>query len=298
MVNGMTYAQLFQQIEEQLTRAGCDSPSFDAVCLLADIGGLPPRGLPAADRRTLDEAQMEAVLAATNARAEGRPLQYILGEWDFLALTLAVGEGVLIPRPDTELLCETAALWLDTHASASSTVLDLCAGSGCVGLGVASLCKVPVQVTAVELSEVAFPYLQKNIARYPQYAVQAVKADVLRDAADFTAGYTAILSNPPYIPTRDLPHLMREVQREPKMALDGAEDGLQFYRVIADEWVGKLQDGGLCAVEVGVGQAADVAALFKAAGLCDVTIHRDLGGIPRVVMGIKNANLLRGREKT
>ncbi len=287
MVNGMTYARLFRQIEEQLTRAGCDSPSFDAVCLLSDIGGLPPRGLPATDERGLNEAQTAAVLVAANARAAGRPLQYILGKWDFLALTLAVGDGVLIPRPDTELLCETAAVWLDAHGGAFPSVLDLCAGSGCVGLGVASLCKVPVCVTAVELSEAAFPYLQKNIARYPQYAVRAVKADVLRDAADFTTSYTAILSNPPYIPTGDLPHLMREVQHEPKMALDGAENGLRFYRVIADKWIEKLQDGGLCAVEVGVGQAADVAALLKEAGLFDVTIHRDLGGIPRVVMGIK-----------
>jgi len=287
MVSDMTYASLFRQIEEQLTRAGCDSPSFDAVCLLSDIGGLPPRGLPTADDRTVTDEQAAAVRDAAAARAEGRPLQYILGEWEFLALTLAVGDGVLIPRPDTELLCETAAAWLDQRGGNTATVLDLCAGSGCVGLGVASLCRTPLQVTAVELSDAAFPYLQKNIARYPQYAVTATKADVLRDAARFDKGYTAVLSNPPYIPTGDLPHLMREVQREPKMALDGDTDGLRFYRVIAEEWVNKLQDGGLCAVEVGVGQADDVATLFTAAGLTDIAIHRDLGGIPRVVMGVK-----------
>ncbi len=287
MVNTMTYAQLFRQIEEQLTRAGCDSPSFDAVCLLSDIGGLPPRGLPAADERSLGDTQAAAVLAAAESRAAGRPLQYILGQWDFLTLTLAVGEGVLIPRPDTELLCETAAAWLDAHGGESPAVLDLCAGSGCVGLGVASLCQTSVRVTEVELSDAAFPYLQKNIARYPQYALRAVKADVLQGAEAFAAEYTAILSNPPYIPTADLPQLMREVQHEPRMALDGDADGLRFYRVIANVWVKKLQAGGLCAVEVGIGQAEAVAALFQAAGLSEITVHRDLGGIPRVVMGIK-----------
>ncbi len=287
MVSDMTYSSLFRQIEEQLTRAGCDSPSFDAVCLLSDIGGLPPRGLPTADDRTVTDVQAAAVRDAAAARAEGRPLQYILGEWEFLALTLAVGEGVLVPRPDTELLCETAAAWLNQRGDDTATVLDLCAGSGCVGLGVASLCNLSVQVTAVELSDDAFPYLQKNIARYPQYTVTATKADVLRDAARFQKDYTAILSNPPYIPTGDLPHLMREVQHEPKMALDGDADGLRFYRVIAEEWIEKLQDDGLCAVEVGVGQADDVAALFKAAGLTDIVIHRDLSNIPRVVMGVK-----------
>lgn len=289
MVSGMTYACLFRQIEEQLTRAGCDSPSFDAVCLLADIGGLPPRGLPAADERPVGEAAVGAVLAAASARADGRPLQYILGEWEFLSLTLAVGEGVLIPRPDTELLCEVAAARLNDRGGEGLRVLDLCAGSGCVGLGVASLCHASPCVTALELSENAFPYLQKNIARYPQYTVQAVRADVLRDAASFEGPYTAILSNPPYIPTADLPLLMREVQHEPTMALDGASDGLLFYRAIVKDWVPKLCDGGFCAVEVGIGQAADVAAMFTRAGLCDVEIHTDLGGVDRVVMGTKKS---------
>ena len=101
----------------------------------------------------------------------------------------------------------------------------------------------------MELSDAAFSYLEKNIARYPQYAVRAVKADVWRDAASFTEEYTAILSNPPYIPTADLPQLMREVQHEPTMALDGDTDGLRFYRVIANEWVPRLRAGGVCAVE-------------------------------------------------
>lgn len=287
----MTVAQLYRRVRERLEQAGCDSPAFDASCLLAAFGGVPSIGLPGADERAVSESAQTAVMVAANERATGRPLQYILGEWDFLALTLSVGEGVLIPRPDTELLCEVASDWLNAHhEEAPARVLDLCAGSGCVGLGVASLCRSPVQVTAVEWSDEARRFLDRNIARYPQYDVTPCKADVLRDAALFSGGYTALLSNPPYIPTADLDGLMREVQREPRMALDGgAGDGLQFYRVIAADWVQKLVCGGLCAVEVGIYQADAVAALFAGAGLQNIRIVPDLAGIPRVVAGEKGA---------
>ena len=258
---------LLCRVREMLTAAGCEDADFDARCLLEDI------------------REPEAVLAAAARRAAGEPLQYILGEWDFLTLTLAVGPGVLIPRPDTERLCEVAAEWLAAHALPGDRVLDLCAGTGCVGLGVASLCPVPLQVTAVELSPEAMFYLKKNVARYPRYSVTPVTGDVLREADRFPAGWAAILSNPPYIPTGDLPGLMREVQHEPKMALDGDGDGLRFYRAIAADWAGKLRPGGLCALEVGIGQAEAVAELLKGAGLENIRITDDYAGIPRVVSG-------------
>ena len=265
-----------------LTEAGCEDAAFDARCLLEDLGGLP-RG-HAADDTLLTAAGEAALATALTQRLDGRPLQYILGEWDFLALTLKVGEGVLIPRPDTELLCEVAAeqLWEKT----APRVLDLCAGSGCVGLGVASLCPDAV-VTAVELSEDALGYLKQNVLHYPDYAVTVRQADVLTDYAAFDGTYDAILSNPPYIPTADLASLQKEVRREPRMALDGDADGLAFYRTIAEHWCGKLASGGFCAVEVGIGQAEEVAALFAAQGLENTGIYLDLAGIPRVVLARK-----------
>ena len=266
----------------RLTDAGCEDAGFDARCLLEDFGGLP-RGRRA-DDTPLTGAQESVLAAALEERAEGRPLQYILGEWEFLSLTLKVGEGVLIPRPDTELLCETAARHL-AHRPAPR-VLDLCAGTGCVGLGVASL--VPdARVTAVELSEDALPYLTENVARYPAYHMTVQKGDVLADHGAFSGPYDAILSNPPYIPTGDLAGLQREVQREPQMALDGTADGLAFYRTIAEHWCEKLAPDGFCAVEVGAGQAEGVAALFAAKGLKTVDILPDLAGIDRVVVARK-----------
>lgn len=266
----------------RLAAVGCEDAAFDARCLLEDLGGLP-RG-HAADDTPLTAEQETVLDTALAQRAAGRPLQYILGQWDFLALTLKVGEGVLIPRPDTELLCEVAADNL--RGKTAPRVLDLCAGSGCVGLGVASLCP-SAQVTAVELSADALPYLRENVSRYSQYAVTVRQGDVLADFAAFDGPYDAILSNPPYIPTADLPTLQREVRHEPNMALDGAADGLTFYRTIAEHWCGKLAPDGFCAVEVGVGQADDVAALFAAAGLETTAIYPDLAGIPRVVLARK-----------
>lgn len=278
----MTRRDWYTRAVSRLTDRGCEDAAFDAKCLLEDLGGLP-RG-HASDATPLTDEQTATLARALDERAAGRPLQYILGEWDFLTLTLAVGEGVLIPRADTETLCEEAARRL--AGLDSPRVLDLCAGSGCVGLGLASLYP-SAQVTAVELSEEALPYLRRNVARYPQYAVTVKKANVLRDADAFDGGFDAILSNPPYIPTGDLAGLMREVRHEPTMAFDGDEDGLLFYRAIAKRWLPKLKNGGVCAVEVGIGQAAEVAAMFKAAGLTDLHITRDLGGVERVVSGIK-----------
>ncbi len=278
----VTFAALAAELAARFTAAGIEDAAFEVRCLLEDIGGMPRGGVPS---ETAVPSQAEAaVRAAAAERMCGRPLQYILGEWDFLSLTLCVGEGVLIPRADTEILCEAAAAAL--KAVPAPRVLDLCAGSGCVGLGVASL--LPrCTVTAIEVSDAAFAFLEKNIARYPQYTVKAVKADILTDHTAFDGAYDAILSNPPYIPAADIAGLMREVQNEPRLALDGGADGLTFYRAILAHWVPKLQAGGLCAVEIGFDQGDAVNRLFGEAGLVGCRVIKDYGGNDRVVLGYR-----------
>lgn len=275
-----TVKELFTQIEQQLQVGGCDSPTFDTTCLLEDIGGIGRGQVQRSWDRVLPDAVCTAVLAAAKRRAVGEPLQYILGTWDFLSLTLSVGDGVLIPRPETEQLCELVAERL--QGVAHPRVLDLCSGSGCIALGVASLCP-EATVSAVEKSETAFSYLQRNLARYPSLAVTATRGDVLTDAAAFTDTVDAIVSNPPYIPSADLAALQREVQHEPKMALDGGEDGLVFYRAIAESWAPHLRSGGFVAVEIGIGEAEDVCRIFTEAGLTNVQIFRDFAGIERII---------------
>lgn len=275
-----TVGELYRQIETLLRHSGCDSPAFDAACLLEDIGNIGRNQLAARAQQPIAVPMFQRVWEAAQRRAAGEPLQYLLGTWDFLTLTLEVGKGVLIPRPETELLCEIAAEKLAVFSEPH--VWDLCAGSGCVGLGIASLCP-SATVTAVEYSDAALLYLQRNAARYPSLHVSVSRADVLHDASLYCGPVQAIVSNPPYIPTAELPSLQREVQHEPSLALDGGEDGLQFYRVIASEWTKQVVSGGFVAVEVGVGQAQAVSDLFCAAGLVRTEIHPDFSGISRVV---------------
>ncbi|MBE6762981.1 MAG: peptide chain release factor N(5)-glutamine methyltransferase [Ruminococcaceae bacterium] len=279
----MTVSDVFKTVRNTLEKAGCDSPAFDACCLLEDLAYLPRGRRLESDETILTAETVQKVLKAASRRANGEPLQYILGEWEFLTLTLSVGKGVLIPRPDTELLCEVAAEQLKNLLH--PTVLDLCAGSGCVGLGLCSLLPV-ASVTEVELSEDAAVYLRQNLKRYPAFDAQLVTDDVLSPSKTYLP-VDAILSNPPYIPTADIGGLMREVQHEPKMALDGDADGLRFYRAITNNWLPYLKQGGLLAVEIGIGQAADVKALFETAGLHHIAVYRDLGGVERVVTGRK-----------
>ena len=282
-MNTMTVSDLFKTVRNTLEKAGCDSPAFDARCLLEDFAMLPRGRYPETDDTPLSQGAVQSVLDATSRRAKGEPLQYILGEWDFLTLTLTVGEGVLIPRSDTELLCEVVAEQLkDTP---HPKVFDLCAGSGCVGLGLCSLLP-DASVTEVELSEKAAMYLRQNIARYPGFDVCLVMDDVLLPSMQYPLA-DAILSNPPYIPTADIAGLMREVQHEPKMALDGDADGLRFYRAITKKWLPYLKTGGLLAVEIGIGQAMDVKAVFESAALHEIAVYRDAAGIERVVTGRK-----------
>ncbi len=285
-MTGMQVSELYKQAVALLESAACDSPEFDVTCLLEDIGGLGRGKVPFCMPRELDKPTCDRVLVAVHKRANGEPLQYLLGTWDFLSLTLAVGEGVLIPRPETELLCQTVADWLfNCYHGTHATVWDLCAGTGCVGLGIASLYP-NCDVTEYEVSPEAAVYLQKNIAAHPQFSATAVYANILTDFDRFSGPVDVIVSNPPYIPKADLASLQREVQYEPRLALDGG-DGYTFYRAIAKHWIPKLNNGGFASVEIGIGQGDTVCELFRAAGLNNVQCIKDFAGIDRVVFGQK-----------
>ena len=221
-------------------------------------------------------------LALLRRRAAGEPVQYLLGEWDFMGLTFAVGPGVLIPRPETELLAETAIACL--RGRQKPRVLELCGGSGCIAIAVAKALP-QAEITVLELSGDAMSYLQKNIARHGVKNVTAVQGDALSPPPTIAGRYDAILSNPPYIARSELPTLQREVRREPAMALDGGADGLDFYRGFNGIYPKMLTDGGLLLYEIGEEQGDAVAALLREAGLERVSVLRDLYGLPRDVLG-------------
>ncbi len=282
----MTHRELYLLARQRLGQAGVDSPGVDAALLAEKFLGLDRRGLALHGEEEADSPQEEAFLTALRDREARRPLQYILGSWEFLGMDLSLGEGVLVPREDTIVLVETLASRL--KGTPAPCGLDLCAGTGAVALGLLTM--VPdCSARCVEVSQKALPYLEENLGRYGQGRVTAFAGDVLsrETAAAFAPGSLDFLcSNPPYIATGELSSLQPEVQREPALALDGGPDGLVFYRAITQLWLPLVRSGGLVAVEIGETQGSQVAELFVRAGLRDVTVTKDWAGLDRVVSGL------------
>lgn len=254
--------------------AGVPDARFDAVQLYKFVTGRDPR---LDNGPTPDEASSLRVLGERRAARE--PLQYLLGEWDFMDFTLKVGRGVLCPRADSEVVCEVAIeLLKDAEAP---VVYDLCAGTGCLGLGIAR--HLPgAAVTCVEKSADAWPYLTANVAGT---GVQAVQGDILTYYNSLPSGRAdLIISNPPYLTAEEMAHLMPETAREPAMALDGGADGLDFYRLLTAHYRDALRPGGWLVLEIGCAQAADVLALGAANGWVNGSCRKDYGSNDRAVL--------------
>ncbi len=281
----MTIGEIYHLGKGRLAEAGNESPAFDAACLIKWVFGLNRQQLILRSGQAAGEEKKEEYIQMIEERASGRPLQYILGRWPFLNLELAVGEGVLIPREETELLVQTAADLLKKHLS--PRIIDLCSGTGAVALGLASLLP-DSEITAAELYGEAYAFLARNCEETGYENVTPLRLDILdpKSAAHF-CGLDGIVSNPPYVKEVELAGLQAEVKREPQTALAGGADGLDFYRAIARLWIPGLKPGGIAAVEIGEGQAEDVRTLFEQAGLTEIGIYRDFNGIERVVVGIR-----------
>lgn len=264
----------YQKLCARLMMAGVPDARFDAAQLYTFVTGRDHR---LDDGPTAEEASRLQVLAERRAGRE--PLQYLLGEWDFLDFTLKVGRGVLCPRADSEVVCETAIELLKD--SEAPVVYDLCAGTGCLGLGIARA--VPsAKVTCVELSHDAWPYLTANVAGT---GVQAVQDDILTYYNRLpSSGADLIISNPPYLTAEEMAHLMPETAREPAMALDGGADGLDFYRLLTAHYRDALRPGGWLVLEIGCAQAADVLALGAANGWVNGSCRKDYGSNDRAVL--------------
>ncbi len=226
--------------------------------------------------KQIEESEIEPLI---NRRLKGEPLQYILGKWGFYKGEFLVGEGVLIPRQDTETLVETAVEFL--KGKENPRVIDLCSGSGCVAISIAT--EFPsAQVIACEKYQKAFSYLEKNVKLNKTENVRPMLLDITKETCDEA---DLIVSNPPYITKKDMETLQKEVLKEPETALYGGEDGLYFYRVIAEKWGLLLKKGGMLALEIGIGQEESVKDLLKKAGLKNVGTKKDLCGVQRVVFG-------------
>lgn len=260
----------------QLRAAGVPDPAWDSGQLMSRVTGLAPL-MARLSERELTAEEAAAFDALVQRRLQREPLQYILGTQDFCGRSFAVDGRVLIPRPETELLAERAVRALQDFGPGAHA-LDLCCGSGCLGITLA-LEAPSAQVDMADLSEDALAVTRKNADRLGAQ-VSLLQGD-LWDAVD-ARQYQLIVSNPPYIPDAVCLALQAEVMREPPMALKGGMDGLDFYRRIAAGLRKHLLPGGVLLLEVGFDQAERVAELLRAAG-CETACHEDYQHILRMV---------------
>ena len=227
-----------------------------------------------------DSIKTEHYIQKIKSRSDGTPVQYVIGSWDFYGETFKVGKGVLIPRPETEILVDYALDYLKDRDN--PVVFDLCSGTGCIGLSVAKQ-RPDSKVYLFEKSLDAFEYLRENKKILSCSNAEIIHADIFNGYSYYDVPKPdLILSNPPYIETDEISTLQSEVLVEPFMALDGGKDGLDFYRAIADIWLKDCKCA--VAVECGEGQAELIKSLF--ADVCAETdVILDFNGTERVVIG-------------
>ena len=286
------YGQLYLDTRHALLETeDAQTAGMMARQLLCHFSGKSPEAILADRDLYASEQVCRDMSRAVRRLLDGEPLAYVLGEWEFYGLPLRVTPDVLIPRDDTCAVAELAirkALFLEQDPR----ILDLCCGSGCIGLAIASRVK-DAKVTLADLSMEALAIAKENTGLNRLGGrVRCVQADATKKAPAFLGKYDMIVSNPPYVTGAEmqaLPHSVRDF--EPEMALYGGEDGLDFYRAICENWRGALRTGGRLYFEVGIGQADDVLRLMRAVGFGDIEVIPDLNDIPRVVWGILHTEI-------
>ena len=280
----ITYNNLYLDIRQQLRKSGIDAATLEARELVCFGTGKSREDL-ARDGGLYASPELESqVRSLVDRHLAGEPVAYLIGEWEFYGLPLDISRDVLIPRPDTEVLAGQAIEYIQTLGECR--VLDLCAGSGCIGLAVAS--QAPqARVVLGEYSDAALKICRQNIRRNGLTGrVVPMQADAREKPERALGEFQCIVSNPPYIPRADLETLDASVKDyEPHLALDGGEDGLDFYQTISGKWKEALAPGGRLYFEVGIGQADTVLRIMRAQGFGDIQIVKDLHDIPRVVFG-------------
>lgn len=279
----MTISEWLKQAAEALQESGCPDPAIDARWIAEDALGLNASALRFEAQNALPESKLAEMNAFLDRRVQGEPVQYIMKKSDFMGMRFYVDHRVLIPRQDTETLVEAAIIAL--QGQKNPRVLDLCTGSGCIGISIATLAP-HAQLTLADISVGALEVAKKN--------AHDLNVDVLLRHGDLFKAigrekFDLIVSNPPYIPSDELADLQPEVRREPALALDGGADGLDFYRRIAEEADQHLLPGGSIYLEVGIGEAQAVLSMLKSSLDCaDSGVIQDLCGIERIVWARSN----------
>ena len=279
----MTIFEAYNDTKKKLMAAGIEDYVFEAKQIIKHITGLSATAILTQYSKPLTKFQENNLVAIVHQRQVRYPLQYIFGSWDFYGRRFYVGPGVLIPRADTETVVEKALEFLADKKDCE--ILDLCAGSGCIGITLA-LEKFENRVTLLEKYDEAITFAEKNITVNEAVNTTLCKGDVLvGDLKDNK--YDLIVSNPPYIPTSEINLMSIETKFEPETALMAEDDGLEFYKAIINNYTNSLKNGGMMLFEVGFSQSEKVAELLRDAGYKNIELKKDLNEIARAVSGIK-----------
>ena len=273
----MNYTEAFLMGMQKLKEAEIGEAQLDARLLLEEVCGTDHNTLLCHGDREVSEAEEEQYRKALEQRAVHVPLQHLLGYQDFMGLRFQVNEYVLIPRQDTEILVEEAMRYLHD----GMRILDLCTGSGCILLSLLHYSN-DCEGVGVDISKEALQVAVQNAE------LLGIRADFLKSDLyeKVTGKFDLLVSNPPYIERKVIPTLMEEVREyDPYIALDGGEDGLDFYRRIIGGAQDYLKRGGQILMEIGSGQAKAVSELLREAGFKEIDVCRDFAGLDRVVSG-------------
>ena len=279
----MTAIAKMKEIEVLFEQSGIEDPAREAEMLITGLLGIDRAALYTHDAEiTEDRAQHIDRLAVRRTR--GEPIQYLIGSVPFFGLTIYIGSGVLIPRPETELLVDEAIRQMRRKATPHLTCLDLCTGSGCIALSMARHFPDAI-VYGVDASEAAMVYATQNALANDVQNVRFKLGDLF--APVNTLHFDCIVSNPPYVSHDEIKTLQREIrEHEPMSALDGGRDGLDFYRRIFRDAPSYLKDNGIIMLEIGFGQSAAIRELALRAGFTQLRFIEDFAGIERVFTAI------------
>ena len=280
----ITYNNLYLDIRQVFRDSGIEAATLEARELVCYASGKTREELTRDARLYVPRLVEEKTRELVARHLAGEPVAYLIGEWEFYGMPLDISESVLIPRTDTEVLAAQAIEYVKTLDK--PRVLDLCAGSGCVGLAIASQVKT-CHVVLGEIDEGALRICRQNVRRNGLTTrVMPYQVDALQKPSVNLGEFDCIVCNPPYIPDGDMEGLDPSVRDyEPHLALRGGEDGLDFYRAVCDKWRDALRTGGRLCFEVGIGQADDVLRLMRSVGFGDIQVIPDTNEIPRVVFG-------------
>ncbi|MDR0946398.1 MAG: peptide chain release factor N(5)-glutamine methyltransferase [Ruminococcus sp.] len=290
----MKYGEILKHLESQL-RSVTRTPEearHEAIIIAEDIGEMQHKDIINDPDAEILPGRLTAMNKVVHERLfEHKPLQYIIGHWEFYGLDFKVNTGVLIPRPETELLIELTKSFLKVRNNSTPMIIDLCTGSGCIAITLKTIFP-GADVRAVENSTLAFPFYNFNEKKHG-VSVPLVRGDVTKTAclesfrtdSGSLKKFDVIVCNPPYLSKADMHKRQAEIKHEPEVALYGGFDGLDFYRLIVPVWKNSLAPDGMMLFEIGEDQALEVKRILRRAGFNEINVFKDFAGNDRAVMG-------------